>query len=634
MSDDLQDKDLGGSREATAPAESSGRADNVGRAEAPYLLVFETSSSWVFPLPLSGDVVIGRGEAANLRLADTSISRSHARITVTPGEVRLSDLNSQNGTFLNGDRLVGTRPLVSGDTIGLSTVTLVFNAGTRRQATRSLASFSQFRQRVEEEVERSQRSRRPWTIAAVHLGVGIADRGRVAAALSGQIRRIDLATWDGADQLLLLLTETAGDKALAATARLLMSLGKTAPAAKAGLAGWPMDGLEVDTLLAKARAAAIAAESTKLAQAAQNYRTIRFGERVAVVADPAMVRLFSLLKRLAAADMPVLILGETGSGKDLVASAIHSLSPRRDKPFVVLNCAAIPEQLVESELFGFERGAFSGAVAAKSGVLETAEGGTLFLDEISDLPPPAQAKLLRVLETKRLRPLGEIHERELDIRLVAATNRDLEEEVAQGRFRRDLYFRLKGATVWIPPLRNRKGEIPILAQYFLAKACARVGRDPMVIAAGAMESLMLHSWPGNVRELQSLIDYVVAVAKGPVLEAWHLADWLEGSSSLERPAEADALADDADEPTEAGKTQTLPGFEEGEGSLGFRPLNEEIRELERSRMITALEAAGGSKRKAALLLGMPPRTFLDKLKAFGVQVDSKPTKSKKTQPPT
>ena len=196
-----------GSRDATVPAERPSAVAPAGD-NPPYLLVFERNTSWVFPLPRSGEVVVGRADNADLRLEDGSVSRQHARITTSVGEAKLADINSQNGTFLNGERLVGTGTLVSGDTIGVCGVTLVFHSETHVLALRAIADFPTFRQRAEHEIERSHRSRRAWTLAAFSLGTGVSDRARAGAAISSHLRRIDLATWDGADRLLVLLAET------------------------------------------------------------------------------------------------------------------------------------------------------------------------------------------------------------------------------------------------------------------------------------------------------------------------------------------------------------------------------------------------------------------------------------------
>jgi transcriptional regulator with GAF, ATPase, and Fis domain len=291
----------------------------------------------------------------------------------------------------------------------------------------------------------------------------------------------------------------------------------------------------------------------------------------------------------------VLVHGETGVGKELAAAALHAWSPRRRARLVALNCAALPEPLLESELFGHERGAFTGAAGVKEGYLEAAAGGTVLLDEVGDCSPEAQAKLLRALETKRITRVGSTVERPIDVRIVAATNRPLEDEVAAGRFRRDLFFRLSAATVVIPPLRDRPLDLPLLARHFLGEARSRLGRPPLALTPAALALLCEHRWPGNVRELKNAMDFVaVTTGLGPV-EVADLPSYLLGRSRNGPPSRRAAPA---------------PRI--------FRNLYDEIRELERTRMQEALTAAGGVRVTAAALIGMPLRTFVTKLKEHGL----------------
>jgi len=322
------------------------------------------------------------------------------------------------------------------------------------------------------------------------------------------------------------------------------------------------------------------------------FGTRKIGRRTVTIADPAMIRLYSLIDRLAAVDLPILICGETGSGKELAATAVHERSPRGDGPLVAVNCAAIPETLLESELFGYERGAFSGAVAAKAGLFEAASGGTLFLDEIGDLPLSVQGKLLRVLETRRVTRIGDIREREVDVRLVAATNRDLQDEVVRGRFRKDLYYRLSGGTLVVPPLRERMNELPLLAQALLSDARARAGTRPMSLAPEAIAELSRHAWPGNVRELKNVMEYLAAAHPETTLGAAHVAARLELRAAPANPW-----------PRAHGE---------------FQPIADELRELETRRMREALEATGWNQTRAAELIAMPVRTFFAKVKQYGL----------------
>ncbi|MEO5769792.1 MAG: sigma-54 dependent transcriptional regulator, partial [Polyangia bacterium] len=230
-----------------------------------------------------------------------------------------------------------------------------------------------------------------------------------------------------------------------------------------------------------------------------------------------MLDVYKLVARVAATSATVLVTGESGTGKELVARAIHTHSPRAEDPFVPVNCTALSESLLESELFGHARGAFTGAVAAKRGLFEMANGGTLFLDEIGDMGPKMQAQLLRTLQDGEVRPVGSTESIKVDVRLVCATNRDLEAEVKAGKFREDLYFRINVVTIKLPPLRDRPGDIPILVGHFLAKLGRREGRAPASMSAEALQALMAHSWTGNVRELENAIDRAVAVAKDAII---------------------------------------------------------------------------------------------------------------------
>ncbi len=304
-----------------------------------------------------------------------------------------------------------------------------------------------------------------------------------------------------------------------------------------------------------------------------------------VILHPAMVRLYELVARVAASDINVLVLGETGVGKELLADALHRGSARSANPLVRVNCAALSPSLVESELFGHEKGAFTGAAGARPGLIESAHGGTLFLDEVGELPLPLQAKLLRVLEDRQVLRVGAQRARAVDLRFVAATHRDLRAEVARGEFRRDLYYRLNGISLTIPPLRERAVEIGPLATHFLAAAAPpprHASLSPAVVAA-----LEAHDWPGNVRELRNAIARALLVAG-------------------DRPVAVDDL------PEEVTARRAAPPAEGGD-------LRDEIEALERRRIEDALARTQGNQTHAALLLGMPRRTLVARLKAYGIE---------------
>jgi two-component system, NtrC family, response regulator AtoC len=329
------------------------------------------------------------------------------------------------------------------------------------------------------------------------------------------------------------------------------------------------------------------------------------------MADPSMLQLYELIERLARTRLPILLVGESGVGKGSVARAIHTWSERADAPLVAFDCAALQEALIERELFGYERGAFAGAVTSKPGLLERADRGTLFLDEVNELSWAAQAKLLRVLEHQRVTRLGSVRERAVDIRVVAATSCDLAHETATGRFRQDLYFRLNGATVVLPPLRARRREIPALAQHFLVAARPCADGEPITISSAAMQRLIAHPWPGNIRELKHTMEYAAALVDGHRVEPWHLP-----------AAMAQALTPAAQARMGAARPMVAPARVApaiAPAAASFQPIAEERRALERRRMAEALRATGGVQRRAAELIGMPLRTFTCKLTQYGLR---------------
>lgn len=580
-----------------------------------YLLVVEGGSSSLFHLPPSGVVLIGRGSETQLRLTDSSVSRRHAQIVLAEGKAQIADLESSNGTSVNGERVTGTAPLHSGDVIAVGDVTLVFH-GLVEGRTRGLVDLEGLLVRLEEEIERSLRYQRPLSLLSIVLARAEQDREELSRKLFAHLPPLCVAGFDGDSRLLLLLPELGADGAGKVAAELVPALLAIAPRVKVGLATCPEDGCDAGTLLSAARAAAGAAQSAGVAAARESVTRLDLDGRSILIADPAMGRLFDLIRRLAPSDLPVLIHGETGVGKENAAFAVHYLSPRRGKPFTAINCAAIHETLVESELFGHEKGAFSGATAAKPGHIENSSGGSLFLDEIGELSPSVQAKLLRVLEMKKVTRLGELRERDVDIRIVAATNRDLEREVREGRFRQDLFFRLSGANIILPPLRERPREVPILAREFLTAACARLKRAPMTLSPATMRRLATYPFPGNVRELKNLMDYVAAAVEEEVVEPWHLPEKMlrEGEPPRTQPPSPGPVPFPGPLRQEPSLAATSPTEE----NRKFRSLSEEIKEMERTRMLEALRASGGVRKRAAQLLDMPLRTFVMKIKQYGI----------------
>lgn len=304
-------------------------------------------------------------------------------------------------------------------------------------------------------------------------------------------------------------------------------------------------------------------------------------------------RIFELAGRIAQGPINVLILGETGSGKEVLAQSIHRQSPRAKGPFVVLDCAALPESLAESELFGHEKGAFTGAGAQKAGLFEAADQGTIFLDEVGELPLTIQVKLLRVLEAGSVRRVGSVESRAVDVRVVAATNRDLVAAVKKGTFRQDLYFRLNGITLTLPPLRARTEELYDLAHLFADRTAKMMGHATPELSRETLAALEAHTWPGNVRELRNVIERAVVLATGGEVRPEHLM--IEASS----PASRGPLS----VPKPAAQGASLKG---------------DLDALERKRIVDAVDACGGNQTKAAEVLGMPRRTLVARLTAYGL----------------
>jgi len=312
--------------------------------------------------------------------------------------------------------------------------------------------------------------------------------------------------------------------------------------------------------------------------------------------SPAMLDVFKLIETVSRTNSTILLTGESGTGKGLVAQAIHFHSLRRDKPMVSLNCGAMPETLLESELFGHMRGAFTGADANKKGLVEVAERGTIFLDEIGEMSAVMQVKLLRVLQERRFRRIGGLEELQADIRVIAATNQDLTRLVAEGRFREDLYYRINVIPIVLPPLRERREDVPLVAEHFLAKYADQMGKQVTGISREAMDLLLRHDWPGNIRELENVIERAVALEPTPTILPESLPPAIRG---------------DAPRMVAGAPIEALP-------ASGF-DLEAHVKEIERGYIAEALKRAGGVQVKAAELLGMSFRSFRYYVKKYNLR---------------
>ncbi len=523
------------------------------------LLLVDGDSVTSRVLPEQGSVLLGRGAEADVRLELPRVSRQHARLWLGP-PLMLEDLGSANGTRAQGRTLKpGERvPLNVGDGFELGSVWLLVQperVASDVHRPRRLASPDYFDTRLEEECARSELSSAPFGLLRIAVeGDAVAAAARVAPLLQSS----DLLARD-AKGLQVLVAGASPERLKDLAGRVATAL----PGTQVGRAAWPSSARSADALYA----AAAPGGSTDAR------------DDEPVIADARMRALYAMVRRVAGSDLTVLLLGETGVGKEVLAAAVHKASPRAKGPFIAINCGALSPTLLESELFGHEKGAFTGAVKAKIGLLEAARGGTFFLDEVGEMPPATQVKLLRAIEAREITPVGSTDARKIDVRFVAATHRDLAAEVEAGRFRADLYFRLNGVSIDIPPLRERREELRAIAQRFAERAAARLGRRGAKIDEAAMSLLMGYDWPGNIRELRNVIERAVLLAPDAVV------------TPDELPVEKLTAV-------QLDSAQKVP--------------------KEKERVLEALERCAGNQTLAAKVLGISRRTLVTRLETYGL----------------
>jgi two-component system, NtrC family, response regulator AtoC len=569
------------------------------------------------PLPDEGDVTIGRGSANGIRVDHRSVSRQHAILHIGK-TLEIEDLDSANGIRVR-DRKLAPRtrtPVAVGEAIELGEVMLVVRGNNAPVRPRRMWPHGYFEGRVEEQCARGERSGE--SFAVLRLGIATPPvSGAIEEAFSLGLRALDVLALYAPGEYEVLLVDTTADEASAVAKRLVAHIEQRGGRVNVGQAVYPRDGSTPEVLVARACDAVSGVGEPAPGGDAE----LQLG------ASPAMRSVHRFVEQVSASDISVLILGETGVGKEVLAETVHRLSPRHKRPFVKLHCASFSESLLESELFGHERGAFTGALQAKPGLLETAQGGTLLLDEIGELPLTMQVKLLRVLEERKVLRIGALTPRSIDVRFIAATNRDLEVEVQRGRFRLDLYYRLNGMTLMIPPLRERPEEIESLTQLFIRQACARMQRrDLPQLAPEAMARLLAYSWPGNIRELRNTVERAVLLCGRDQIGVAHLPTEKMGATLptvLRRPGglgrDVENVPGDAAFDVDAATVRfDKAALASNEAPAAGGALHERIDALERSQILEALEQCAGNQTRAAKLLGISRGKLVARLDAYGI----------------
>ena len=583
-----------------------------------FLVVYGGERSRVIDLPDGTEVTIGRSRGATVSVpSDERLSREHAKIRRDGEQIAVEDLESRNGTRINGHPVVGTRHASAGDAIDAGSVTiLVARRAPRRHAV--VEPEEALEDCLDAEVFRATRYTRPLALLMLRLDGPPEAVDEALDRISADIRPMDRLAGYGEREVALVLPETNPSGGRAIGERVL-KIARSTPGvtAIAGLSCLPEHGRSPGALIDTARTALRTArrgEATGgLAVAAPRGEAAAqpgagglpgfpaglpgLNDEEPEAADTRSQQTLILARKVAAAPTTVLLLGETGVGKEVVAELIHRSSPRASRPFVRLDCASLPPTLLESELFGHERGAFTGADKRKLGYFEAAEGGTILLDEIGELPSALQSKLLTALERRIVTRIGSTEEIPIDVRVIAATNRDLQEEVKQGRFREDLYYRLAVFTIFVPPLRDRPGDIIPLASRFSRQFAAELGQPAPGFTPAARTALEQYAWPGNVRELRNAIERAVVLTPHGDIDLVALPDAIQV-----RARSAGGAAGEAATPFQLD---------------GHVPA--QLQQMERTAIVAALEACNQNQTQAARRLGISRRSLIYKMERFGLK---------------
>ncbi len=571
------------------------------------LMLYSRDGIQVIPLVEGVCVVIGRSPPADVAIRDNSLSRLHVCVELLQGEVWVNDLESTNGTWVNGAQVERAKVDLGVELMFGAVLATIQKAAPLETRSLGVANHDDFLASVSAEINRAKMYSRSLSLVMFSSGKKEAPHvSRWFPEVQTFLRPFDRVAFYSANTVEILLPELDEGQAKKIAAEILAQT----PYLLGAIAVFPVHAVSAEALLEATRTAmgrTHSAPPLQIAEAAfTSVSTSDKGLEVsqsAVIQSAAMREIFKTIHKVASSSIPVLVNGETGTGKEVVARAIHANGNRKNKPIRCVNCGAIPSQLVESTLFGHERGAFTGATSQVKGVFESAEGGTVLLDEIGELPPSAQASLLRVLDTKRISRVGSTKEIEVDARVIAATHKNLEAMVQRGEFREDLLYRLNTMTLRVPPLRERIEEIEPLARHFMQRANEANQSQVDSIDEDALQHLLQYSWPGNVRELRNAIERAVVIAQDNVIT-------LEDLPERVREMGCVARSRDGDEKVE-------PAFpKEGQDCVNLRA---EVQRFESELILRALKVASWDRNLAARNLGVPLRTLSRKMQQYGIR---------------
>jgi two-component system response regulator AtoC len=604
------------------------------------LRVAANSNVLSFPIPPTGKVCLGRGIGTDVRIPLPDMSRRHAMLGWEEGRLQICDLGSSNGTMLRGKRLepdVWT-PLDLRELFFVADAALVVHKGSTTDGPKRLVGHEPVEAAVRACLTSYAKTKKPFGVLAVDAESDMPWSDLVVALFA----TTDIAGFLSETSLRMLLLDRSVEQLELVTAFLQKTLVPFSPTRKVSLRVCPRDGDTLPALYSTGRKRADTARSDTRRPSAP------------VIESSVMRKVYVLIDEVARTPTSILLLGETGVGKDVMAREIHQRSERSAAMLVGLNCAALPESLLESELFGYERGAFTGAVAPKPGLIESAEGGTVFLDEVGEMPLSTQAKLLRVLEERKVMRLGGLKPRAVDFRLIAATNRKIQAEIAAGRFRADLFYRINGFSIMIPPLRDRRDEIVPLALYFAQRAAFALGKSVPIFATETLACFERYAWPGNIRELRSVVERAILLARTGVVMLEHLPEEVISQAASRPPpppsheiepttarnaaipplpslaANEDDDDDDDDDDEDAPRflqtasPLTAPTSAKPPSSASLR---EQVERLEYEKIVAMLNELGGNQTRTAQALGMTRRALIIRLERYGLP---RPRKAKGT----